>query len=88
MSQLLTDHDLAERWGLTVAKVRQLVKLDGLPYISFEPSRPGRMNISWRYVRFDPDEVAAWEMSRRRTFASPAPPPAPKTIRLRKLGAI
>lgn len=88
MDRLLTVDDLSERWGLTAAQVRRLVKRDGLPFISFQPETPGRMNISWRFVRFDPDEVAAWEMSRRRTFATAEPPPRPKTIRLRKLREI
>lgn len=82
---LLTESDLAERWGLAVQQVRRLVKRDGLPFISFQPETPGRMNLSWKFIRFEPDEVAAWEASRRRTFAT-AEPPKPATVRFRKLG--
>lgn len=84
---LLTVDDLAERWGLTPAQVRMLVRRDGLPYISFQPFTPGRLNISWRFVRFNPEAVAEWEAGRQRAFPTPEPP-RPKTIRLRELGAI
>ncbi len=81
---LLTVDDLAERWGLTALQVRKLVKRDGLPFISFQPSKPGRMNISWRFIRFDPEAVATWETGRQKAFPTPEPQ-RPKTIVLRKL---
>lgn len=85
--QLLTVDDLASRWGLTPLQVRMLVKRDGLPYISFQPFTPGRMHISWRFIRFDHKAVAEWEDGRRMAFAAPEPP-RPKTVALRKMGAI
>lgn len=84
---LLTVDDLAGRWGLTALQVRKLVKRDGLPYVNFQPFTPGRMQTSWKFIRFEPEAIAAWEASRRRTFATAEPPP-PSTVRLRKLGAI
>lgn len=83
---LLTVDDLAARWGLAPARVRKLVKHDGLPYVSFQPERPGRMSVSWRFIRFDPEAVAAWEASRQRVFLTPEPP-RPRVITHRELGA-
>lgn len=83
---LLTVDDLAARWGLTPTRVRKLVKHDGLPYVSFQPERKGRMAISWRFIRFNPEAVAEWEAIRQRAFPTPEPT-MPKTVVLRKLGA-
>jgi len=67
-------------------QIRGLVKRDGLPFVSFQPFTPGRMHISWRFIRFDPKQVSEWEAGRRRTFAVPERA-TPKAVVLRNLGA-
>lgn len=73
--------DLAERWGVSVADAKRIVREEKVPFISLCAIG---MNIRWGFVRFDPQAVAAWEGSRVRV-AGDAPKAAPATVVMRRL---
>lgn len=80
--RLLSVEDLAERWGLTVPRVLEVVRLrPDLPAIDFTGFRPGckkkgEAASGTRVLRFRPEDLAAWE-AKAAAETVPAPAPAP-----------
>jgi hypothetical protein len=66
---LLTIRDLAERWGVSIAQAKKVVKMEGVPLVNL---RSGYVNINWALVRFLADAVVDWERRRQGVFVRPA----------------
>ncbi|MGH9107798.1 MAG: helix-turn-helix domain-containing protein [Acidimicrobiales bacterium] len=61
LPRLMTIEELAEHLGVTERHVRRLVAERRVPYLKWR-----------RFIRFDPDEIAAWLDGARRPEATTA----------------
>lgn len=68
--------DLAERWGVSVDDAKRIVRDEKVPYLALRQPGPGSMKICWKFLRFEPAAIEAWEAKRRMFFQPPPPVPA------------
>lgn len=73
--------DLAERWGVSLAQAKAIVRDERVPFIAL---RKVDMRINWRYARFEPEAVESWERGRRQVTPEPVQAP-PRFVVGRKL---
>ncbi len=66
---LLTLAELAERWRVTIAAAKAIVRRKAVPFIRLSPSD---LRVVWGSVRFDPEVIRAWENDHHTTYAPPA----------------
>jgi hypothetical protein len=69
--ELLTIHDLADRWGVSVDKAKKHVRRKQVPFV--EIGTAADMQVNWRAVRFRLSAVVKWEEESQRVFEEPDP---------------
>jgi hypothetical protein len=79
-STFLLLNDLSERWRVSVADAKRIVREEKVPYLALRQPGPGSMRICWKFIRFEVAAVEVWEVKRRRFFAPPPPEPTVPTF--------
>jgi len=76
--------DLADRWGVTLSQAKKIVRAERVPFVAL---RRHEMKTDWRFVRFEPEAVAAWEQGRVEVYKGKPAPAAlpPRSVVMRKL---
>lgn len=74
----LRDTELADRWGVDVEDVREMVRNRNVPYVWVgRGDKPNLSRISWRYVRFRVSAIERWEVDQERTMGDRGSIPKP-----------
>lgn len=69
---LLTLQGLADRWGMSVLKVKELVRKDEtIPFIELSTNDE---RVNWKKVRFRLAAIEAWESEHQKVFKKPKQP--------------
>jgi hypothetical protein len=76
--ELLTIHDLADRWGVSIDKAKKHVRMNRIPFLQIGTSADMRTN--WSTIRFRAGDVTRWEQESTNVFPESEQPKAPAVV--------